>query len=189
MKKTMSNQILAALVLVMALPGLASAVTLTFDDLGLVFGDTFVGDEYAAFGVEFSTPDVSLGIGGTDGSPPNSLGAHQTDGDDFNGTIQMDFTGGFFVTDLSFIIFNTPFAASAYDVNGSLLQTINSGPDFTQTFDFSGFEVNSVTISGSFYAIDDVTFGDLTGAVPEPATLALLGLGLAGLGFGRRKHR
>jgi hypothetical protein len=40
------------------------------------------------------------------------------------------------------------------------------------------------TVSGSF-AIDNLTIG--SAAVPAPATLALFGLGLAGLGWSRRK--
>lgn len=176
-----------ALSMCMAFGSAAHAVTLTFDDLGLGFGDTFNGDEYAGFGINFSTPDVRLGMGGTDGSPPNSLGAHTGGGNDFNGGINMDFGAGNFVTDLSFLIFNTPFEATAYDVGGVALTTLTSGGGFSETFDFTGFEVNSVIITGTFYAIDDVTFGDISSlGVPEPAMLGLIGIALAGVARVRR---
>ena len=190
--KIVCKQLFVATFFVLLLSGIASAVTLTFDDLGLSYGDTFNGNEYASYGVDFSTPDIRLAIGSSMVSSPNSLGAHTTTGnDEFNGTIKMDFTTGFYVSDLQFTIFNTPFTASAYDVDGSLLTTLTYGTDSTQLFDFSGFDVNSVTISGTWYAIDDVTFGQLTPSspVPEPATFILLGSGLAGLAFYRRKRK
>lgn len=49
-------------------------------------------------------------------------------------------------------------------------------------------EVSVTSLLGDFY-VGDSTLNVVTAAVPEPAIVALFGLGLLGLGFARRKVR
>lgn len=80
----------------------------------------------------------------------------------------------------------TPFNG-APDPTGQYSPFIPIGVAFTGTamsIDFGG--------TANYIGFDNITFGsDVpdTGVIPEPATLALLGIGLAGLGLSRRRKR
>lgn len=78
-------------------------------------------------------------------------------------------------------------------IDPSFLQADNGG--LFSLSDFNSFEVSSGAIGRVVFrnvghvVLDDVTFeGAAAAAVPEPASIALLGLGLAGFAVARRKH-
>jgi hypothetical protein len=77
------------------------------------------------------------------------------------------------------------------DLNGSALDitpvwgTTNDGPDMFASY-YGGLSTNNYSEpSGS---VDDIDDKPDPGAIPEPTTLILLGIGLAGVGL-RRKFR
>lgn len=75
-----------------------------------------------------------------------------------------------------------------FSAGGSVIHNVIGTSAFTNTeLNWSDLaRVEFSYVSGDFGAIDNLSIN--TTEVPEPATLVLLGLGLAGIGFSRKKN-
>ena len=145
-----------------------AAVATDFSALGLTFLNAF----YKQCGGGCPTPSNGLFVSSSDFSSPLSV--------KFAGT-----TNAFSFANVS----NSSGTANAFGTDGSLLQTINfSG--FPTTVAFATTGINSISFSSTGqFGVDNFSFGDVQGAVPEPATWMMMLLGMAGIGFSMRRKK
>jgi hypothetical protein len=162
----------------------SGGLTFTFASSAYLMGTGFTGtnqaSNYAINGTDYLMSSYDITITKTGGGTFSLNSLDITPWQDYSGISQAILTGARSAgASVSKTVTFTGVALNSSNVSGN---------DFTNYL-LSGFDdLTSLTIShgNGFLAIDNVTF-DQTSAVPEPSSIALLGLAFAGFAAVRRR--
>lgn len=176
------THVLASLVLALV-SGAASATVIDFEELS--FGQSISYDHYASQGILFDS-GINWGIYDPSSSSPQKALINNTS---FAGDLFGSFTST--VSDLSIKMGDWCCDADtglleAYDIDGNLLASDSGASNSWFTISVTTSDIASFRVFATGAVIyDEISF--TASEVPTPSVFALLGLGLAGIGFSRKK--